>query len=123
MTSLQYLTQIIAQVLIEDCEQFPGCLLDIQTLNINQTIRIVNRYDLHSFNHKNEETNSKIHFHNLKKNVNRSTGIHEENNNSKIKLNKIISNPSIRLDSVWYAVSVTNLRTAHDYIPNLRLGR
>jgi len=27
------------------------------------------------------------------------------------------------LDSTWYAVSITNLRTAHRYIPNLRLGR
>lgn len=93
MTSLQYLTQIIAQVLIEDCEQFPGCLVNIQTLNINQTIRVINRYDLHSFNHENEETNSRIHFHNLKKNINRSMGIHEETNNSKTRLDK---NPNLK---------------------------
>ncbi len=29
----------------------------------------------------------------------------------------------VSLDSVWYSVAVTYLRTAHIYIPNLRLGR
>lgn len=92
LTSLQYLTQILSQVLISDCEQFPGCLLEIQTMNINQTIRIVNRDDLSTLNHQNEETNTNVHFQNARKNLNRTTTTNQdENHNSKITLTRRIS--------------------------------
>jgi len=115
---------IISQVLINDCEVFPGCLFHVYTLNINQTIQILNRDDLNSFRFENEETNTKITFMNTRKNLNRTTINHEEKNNSKIRFQIYIFQLKLfELDSTWYAVSITNLRTAHLYIPNLRLGR
>ena len=74
---------IISQVLIYDCEQFPSCLFDVYTHNINQTIKVLNRNDLYLFAYENEETNTKITFTNTKKNFNRTTSFHEEQNNGK----------------------------------------
>jgi hypothetical protein len=74
---------IISQVLINDCQIFPGCFFNVYTLNINQTIQILNQYDLNSFLYQNEETNTKISFINTKKNLNRTMINHEEKNNSR----------------------------------------
>jgi len=74
---------IIAQVLINDCEQYPGCLFNIYTLNINQTIQILNRNDLNIFSHENYQTQTKITFTNIKKNQNRTTLNSDEKTNGK----------------------------------------
>jgi len=114
---------IIAQVLINDCEQFPGCSFHVYTQNINQTIQILNRHDFNLFSYENQQTNTKISFTNTKKNLNRTTWIYDEKHNGKNQLIIYIYIKTISLGSAWYSVSITNLRTAHLYIPNLRLGR
>ena len=62
LTSLQYLTKILGQILTHDCDRFPGCSLDVYTTNINQTIRILNRNELSSFSYENIQTKLKIMF-------------------------------------------------------------
>jgi hypothetical protein len=76
---------IISQVLINDCEVFPGCLFNVETLNINQTIRVLNRYDLNTFFYENEETNTTINFINTRKSFNRTMISQDEKNNSRIR--------------------------------------
>jgi hypothetical protein len=67
LMSLQRLTNILAQVLTNDCEQFPGCSLTIHTNNIDQTIQILNRQQLDAFAHENHPTQTKITFNTMKK--------------------------------------------------------
>jgi hypothetical protein len=86
LTSLQHLTMILAQVLINDCEQFPGCSFHVYTQNINQTIQILNRHDFNLFSYENQQTNTKISFTNTKKNLNRTTWIYDEKHNGKNQL-------------------------------------
>ncbi|CAF0804146.1 unnamed protein product [Rotaria sordida] len=109
LTSLQRLTMILAQILINNCDQFPGCSFSVYTKNINQTMRILNRQELNSFFYENEKTQIKFSSINTKKNLNsnKTTLIYDDKTNS----------------SAWYSVSITSLGTAHLYIPNLRLGR
>ncbi|CAF2940230.1 unnamed protein product [Rotaria sp. Silwood2] len=109
LTSLNRLTTILAQVLINNCDQFPGCSFSVYTKNINQTINILNRQELNSFFYENEKTQIKFASINTKKNLNnnRTTLIYDDKTNS----------------SAWYSVSITSISTAHLYIPNLRLGR
>ncbi|CAF3578226.1 unnamed protein product [Adineta steineri] len=110
LTALQSITMTLGQVLVNDCKQFPGCVHNIYTPNINQTINILNRQDLNSFSYENIDTQTKVGFMNIKKipnNNNRTTLNYDDKNNG----------------SGWYSVSITSIRTAHLYIPNLRLGR
>lgn len=82
LNSLEQLTMIIGQVLIENCDVFPSCLYHVYTHNINQTIKIINRNDLHLFNYENDETNTKISFMNLK-NFNRTLNNQDEKHSSR----------------------------------------
>jgi len=86
LTCLQRLTTILSQVLIHDCDQFPGCSFNIFTQNINQTINILNRQNLSSFSYENIDTQTKVSFINMNKNQNnnnRTTFIYDENNNGR----------------------------------------
>lgn len=97
LTSLKRLTTILGQVLINDCNQFPGCSFNVFTKNINQTISIVNRQDLNSFLYENENPPIKISISSTRKiqnnNNNRTTLIYDEKINSKI------------LFSFWYHIN------------------
>ncbi|CAF4517556.1 unnamed protein product, partial [Rotaria magnacalcarata] len=80
----------------------------VTTKNINQTINVLNRQELHSFDYENENTQVKFTASHTKKNQNnRTTLINDDSNNS----------------FAWYSVSITSISTAHIYVPNLRLGR
>ncbi|CAF1216788.1 unnamed protein product [Rotaria magnacalcarata] len=108
LSSLKRLTTILAQVLNNNCDQFPGCSFSVTTKNINQTINVLNRQELHSFDYENENTQVKFTASHTKKNQNnRTTLINDDSNNS----------------FAWYSVSITSISTAHIYVPNLRLGR
>ncbi|UJR35373.1 hypothetical protein I4U23_028130 [Adineta vaga] len=109
LTSLQRLTLTLAQILSTDCAQFPGCAFHTSTVNIEQTIQIVNRQQLNSFSYENTQTKTKVSFAHLRKNLlnNRTLFNADEKNDG----------------STWYSVAITSFRTAHFYIPNLRLGR
>ena len=67
ITSLQRLTYILAQVLTNDCQLFPGCSFSVSTENINQTIRILTRQQLDTFVHDNEPTRIRVAFTATKK--------------------------------------------------------
>ena len=124
ITSLQRLTHILAQVLTNDCQLFPGCSFSVQTENINQTIQILTRQQLDTFVYENEPTQTRVAFTARKKSpTNNKTILHlDEKQNG--QFNSIhLPRTSSFLVSTWYAVSITSLRTAHLSIPNLRLGR
>lgn len=60
LTCHQRITHIVEQILSTDCQQFPGCLWTVNTLNINQTIRILHRQQLETFSFENESTRTKL---------------------------------------------------------------
>ncbi|CAF0780051.1 unnamed protein product [Adineta ricciae] len=109
LSSLQRLTLTVAQVLTTDNEQFPGSSLHTSTVNIEQSVDIVTRQQLNSFSYENVPINTKVSFAHTRKTMlnNRTLLIFDEKTNG----------------STWYSVIITTFRTAHLYIPNLRLGR
>jgi hypothetical protein len=85
LTALQRLTVILGQVLITECDHFPGCSYNVYTKNINQTIKILNRQELNLFSYENEQTQTRITFMNIKKtpNNNKTILIYDEKNNGR----------------------------------------
>ena len=73
LSCLQRSTTIIAQILTDDCDLFPGCSFHIYTENINQTVAIVHRQELNSFSSDNEETLTRVTFSHTKAHSNGNT--------------------------------------------------
>ena len=126
ITCHQRITQIVQQILTTDCHQYPGCSWTVNTLNINQTIRILHRHQLETFSFENEPTHTKITVSGWRKtpHPNKTTTTADERGNGRLT-QLLLEFFDVRyfLVSTWYAVSITTFGTAHHYVPNLRLGR
>lgn len=85
VTSLQRLTMILSQVLINNCDQFPGCSFTVSTKNINQTVKVLNRQELNTYSYEDENTQIKFGVTYTKKTQynNRTMLINDDKNTSK----------------------------------------
>ncbi|CAF1119118.1 unnamed protein product, partial [Didymodactylos carnosus] len=136
LTSLQHLTTIVIQMIVNNTTisnslslGFSTPTFNITTKNLNQTIKIMTLNELKTFIYLNNETKIKITFPLPTISPTTMTKSKHQLNDDKVFhlkypfINMNITNLFPDDNNSIYIVTITTFRTAHIYIPNLRLGR